>query len=120
MILAKVHTTPKQRDEFRLLVAIRFACLMALAKGHTDPMDCPRVQARCAELVKHFAYHHPSPAFYRQFIRHTGELGLNFSLRFTEPLQGLYGKVMVWRNDSQTVTNVHPLHTMTTATPVGR
>ena len=63
MILAKVHTTPKQRDEFRLLVAIRFACLMALAKGHTDPMDCPRVQARCAELVKHFAYHHPSPAF---------------------------------------------------------
>ena len=46
MILAKVHTTPKQRDEFRLLIAIRFASLMALAKSNNEPIECPRVQTK--------------------------------------------------------------------------
>lgn len=108
MILTRVQTSAKQRTEFRLLVAIRFACLMAIAKGHTNPMDCPRVQARCAELTKHFAYNHPSPAFYSQYIGRTGELGNSFSLRFNEPKQGLFGNVTVWRND-QAPTNVHQL-----------
>ncbi|MCS6114492.1 hypothetical protein [Shewanella baltica] len=108
MILSKVQTSTKQRTEFRLLVAIRFACLMAIAKGHTNPMDCQRVQARCAELAKHFAYNHPSPAFHSQFIGHAGELGPSFCLRFTEPKQGLYGSVMVWSNETAP-TNVHQL-----------
>ncbi|MGL4938142.1 hypothetical protein [Shewanella sp.] len=107
MILAKVQTTAKQRTEFRLLVAIRFACLMAVAKGEQNPMDCQRVQARCADLVKHFALHHPSPAFYAQYMGHAGELGNQFSLRFTEPKQGIYGSVMVWNNTAP--TNVHQL-----------
>ena len=108
MILAKVQTTPKQRDEFRLLVAIRFACLMAFTKGHQNPMDCPRVQQRCNDLVKHLAYNHPSPAFHKQFFGHAGELGNSFSLRFTEPKQGLHGSITVWRND-QAPNNVHQL-----------
>lgn len=108
MILAKVQTSPKQRTEFRLLVAIRFASLMAFTKGHTNPMNCERVQARCAELTKHFAYNHPSPAFYSQYIGHAGELGNNFSLRFTEPKQGIFGTVTVWRVEA-TPTNVHQL-----------
>ncbi|AVV81930.1 hypothetical protein SPWS13_0044 [Shewanella putrefaciens] len=87
MILAKVQTSAKQRDEFRLLVAIRFACLIAVTKGHQNPMDCPRVQQRCNDLVKHLAYNHPSPAFHKQFFGHAGELGNSFSLRFTEPKQ---------------------------------
>lgn len=108
MILTRVQTSAKQRTEFRLLVAIRFACLMAIAKGHTNPMDCPRVQMRCAELTKHFAYNNPSPVFYSQYIGRTGELGNSFSLRFNEPNKGLYGTVAVWRND-QAPTNVHQL-----------
>lgn len=108
MILAKVQTSAKQRTEFRLLVAIRFACLMAITKGHKNPMDCPRVQARCSDLTKHFAYNHPSPTFYSQYIGHAGELGNSFSLRFTEPKQGLHGTVTVWRIDAAP-TNVHKL-----------
>jgi hypothetical protein len=108
MILAKVQTSTKQRAEFRLLMSIRFACLMALAKGHQNPMDCPRVQTRTAELEKHFAYNHPSPAFYSQFIDHAGELGPSFSLRFTDPKQGLYGNVTVWSNEAAS-TNVYQL-----------
>ncbi|QYJ79405.1 hypothetical protein [Shewanella acanthi] len=108
MILNKTQTSAKQRTEFRLLIAIRFACLMALAKGLQNPMDCPRVQTRCGELVKHLAFNHPSPAFHQQFIGRTGELGNRFSLRFVEPKQGLHGTVTVWNND-QAPANVHTL-----------
>jgi hypothetical protein len=108
MILAKVQTSVKQRTEFRLLIAIRFAALMAQAKGHQDPMDCLRVQNRTAQLEKYFVYNHPSPTFYSQFIDHAGELGNGFSLRFDNPKQGLYGTVTVWSND-QAPNNVHQL-----------
>lgn len=108
MILAKVQTSVKQRTEFRLLIAIRFAALMAQAKGHANPMDCPRVQARCGGLVIYLAYSNPSPAFYSQFIGHAGELGNSFSLRFDNPKQGIYGTVTVWCNEAAP-NNVHQL-----------
>ncbi|PKH56543.1 hypothetical protein CXF83_15135 [Shewanella sp. Choline-02u-19] len=108
MILARVQTTPRQRDEFRLLVAIRFACLMAQVNNHSHPMDCSRVQNRTAKLEKHLTYNHPSPAFEQQFINCVGQLGNSFSLRYTEPKQGITGTVTVWANSP--ATNLYPFN----------
>lgn len=109
MILNKTQHTDRQRAEFRLLVAIRFACLMAKAKGYNNPMDCPRVQQRADALANHLAYAHPSQPFEQQYFHHAGELGLQFSLRYTEPKQGVKGTVTVW--DNSAATNLYPLHT---------
>ncbi|MCL1048909.1 hypothetical protein L2755_04600 [Shewanella abyssi] len=105
MILTKVQTTPKQRTEFRLLVAIRFACLMAKSQGISQPIDCPRVQHRASKLAKYLAYNHPSQAFQQQYMHHAGELGQLFSLRYTEPKQGITGVINVWSHQ----TNLHQL-----------
>ena len=94
MILAKVHTTPKQRDEFRLLIAIRFASLMALAKSNNEPIECPRVQTRVAELEKYLAHNHPSQLFISQFENQAGELGDNLAMRYNHHT----GRITIWRN----------------------
>ncbi|WP_412522089.1 hypothetical protein [Shewanella algae] len=108
MILNKTQHTNRQRTEFRLLVAIHFACLMAKAKGFSNPMDCPRVQTRTTALVDHLAYEHPSQPFEQQYFHHAGELGRQFSLRYTQPKHGIRGTVTVW--DNSAANNIHQLH----------
>ena len=108
MILNKTQHTDRQRAEFRLLVAIRFACLMAKAKGYSNPMDCPRVQHRADALANHLAYANPSQPFAQQYFYHAGELGQQFSLCYTEPKQGVKGKVTVW--DNSATTNFYSLN----------
>ncbi|ABE56548.1 hypothetical protein Sden_3272 [Shewanella denitrificans OS217] len=94
MILAKVHTTPLQRIEFRLLMAIRFACLMAVAKGHINPMDCPRVKARTAALEQHLSHYRPSLVFVQSYQNKAGELGQCLALRYNAASK----RIMIWRN----------------------
>lgn len=111
MILNKTQYTDRQRAEFRLLVAIRFACLMAKAKGYINPMDCPRVQQRADALANHLAYANPSLPFEKQYFHKAGELGQQFSLRYTEPKQGIKGTVTVW--DNSAATNLHQISART-------
>ncbi|MCG9697453.1 hypothetical protein [Shewanella sp. Isolate11] len=107
MILSRSLNTELQRTEFRLLVAIRFACLMAKHRGYINPMDCHRVQTRCNDLQHHLAYFHPTREFERLYFHHAGELGQQFSLRYSEPKTGVIGTVTVW--DNHAATNVYSL-----------
>ncbi|GIU15685.1 hypothetical protein TUM4261_33080 [Shewanella sp. c952] len=107
MILTKVQKTPKQRTEFRLLVAIRFACLMARAQGITQPLQCQRVQSRVHKLIKHLDYYSPSQAFRQQHINHAGELGHQFSLRYIESKGDKAGTVGIFSNNQ--TSNVYQL-----------
>lgn len=107
MILSKVQTSAKQRTEFRLLISIRFACLMAKAKGD-NPMDCERVQNRISALIMHLAYTNPSREFQRQYVDKSGELGQQFSLRYIEPRQGLYGTVKI--SENSVVNNIYKIN----------
>lgn len=91
MILTRTPSTTKQRTEFRLLVSIRFASLMA---SEPNPMDNQRVQKRLAELNHYLQYNQPTQLFYRQYCRQAGELGSCFSIKVCpQTLQ-----VQVWRH----------------------
>lgn len=79
-ILTSKPSTPKERVEHRLLIALRFACLMA-NRANKNPMDCPRVQRRAEELQRHLYTNHPSQLFDKRYIDCAGELGHAFALR---------------------------------------
>ncbi|WP_345845650.1 hypothetical protein [Shewanella algae] len=77
-ILTINPSTAKERAEHRLLVSLRFACLMT---KHSNPMDCPRVKQRVAELERYLYQHHPSQRFDQVYVDCAGELGESFALR---------------------------------------
>ena len=77
MMLATAKNTVKHRTEFKLLISLRFACLLA----RTDNvMDCPRVKTRLGELMTYLIAYLPSPVFAVQYIGRSGELGRQFAL----------------------------------------
>ncbi|MGI3044095.1 hypothetical protein ACRTDM_20410 [Shewanella algae] len=80
MIMTITPATAKQRKEFRLLVSLRFACLMAATE---NPMDCSRVQERINQLRNYLHYENASQVFYEQFVGRFGELGHTHSMHIS-------------------------------------
>ncbi|AQS40224.1 hypothetical protein Sps_05155 [Shewanella psychrophila] len=101
MILSKMPDTKKQRTEFRILISIRFACLMA---AEQNPMDCHRVQKRLAELNHYLMYNQASRLFYRSYCNQAGELGQTFALRVQDEQTA-----KVYRINHSVLPNVHQL-----------
>ncbi|MFQ6370989.1 hypothetical protein [Shewanella sp. YIC-542] len=91
-ILTTNPSTAKERAEHRLLVSLRFACLMT---KHRNPMDCPRVQQRVAKLEKYLYQHHPSQRFDKVYIDCAGDLGEHFALR----VHSSNYQVTIWRSN---------------------
>ena len=77
MILTRKPSTTKQKEEFRLLVSLRFACLMAKTK---KIQDCTRVQQRLDDLQRHLERTNPSALFAKAYVWQNGELGEFFQL----------------------------------------
>ena len=100
-ILTTNPSTAKERAEHRLLVSLRFACLMT---QHRNPMDCPRVQQRLAELERYLYLHHPSQLFDKLYVNRAGELGQSFVLR----VNGSNYQATLWRSNHQ-ATAITPL-----------
>lgn len=103
MILTKIPNTTKLKTEFRILVSIRFACLLS---STLNPMDCSRVQRRLAELNHYLRYNQASSLFYRSYCIKAGELGQTFALRVQEEQMST-----VYRMNSSVLPNVHHLCT---------
>ncbi|MCH4294198.1 hypothetical protein MJ923_07755 [Shewanella sp. 3B26] len=94
MILTNLPSTAKQRQEFALLVSIRFACVMnELQNPGTDPMNSTRVKARLAQLATYLHFNQPSKTFYDQFVNRVGELGNDYALKVSKE-----GDVTVFSN----------------------
>ncbi|GIU22123.1 hypothetical protein [Shewanella sp. MBTL60-007] len=102
MVLTTTPRTKKENIEFRLLIAIRFACLLS---QHKDPMSCPRVNNRLAKLERYLQYTQPSQLFIKTYCIRAGELGQSFSLRVDEATSS----IRLYRN---TETNVAKLITV--------
>ncbi|SQH76966.1 conserved protein of unknown function [Shewanella benthica] len=103
MILTKTPNTGKQHTEFRMLISIRFACLLS---STPNPMDCPRVQKRLAELNHYLRYNQASSLFYRSYCNQAGELGQTFALKVQDEQTAT-----VYRMDKSVQQNVHHLCT---------
>lgn len=83
MILTHHPNTDKQRQEHRLLVSIRFACVMHQQYApKTNPMSSQRVRQRLQHLEHHLFNHHPSKPFFDQFYDRVGELGRDYALKY--------------------------------------
>ncbi len=82
MILTNTPNTPKQRQEHRLLVSVRFACVMnQFHNPGSDPMNCARVKNRLAELQRYVLNSQPSKLFHDQYVDRAGELGGDYAIR---------------------------------------
>jgi hypothetical protein len=80
MILTTIPKTEKEKIEFRLLLSLRFACLMA--SRNKDPLtNCQRVIQRAKALSKHLYINHPSQLFDSEYLDCKGKLGDGFGLR---------------------------------------
>ncbi|GGY92263.1 hypothetical protein [Shewanella fodinae] len=97
-ILTTNPSTAKERAEHPLLVSLRFACLTT---KHRNPMDCPRVQQRVAELNRLIP---PKPAIDKLYVNRAGELGPSFVLR----VNGSNYQATLWRS-SHHAAAIHPL-----------
>lgn len=96
-ILTTNPSTAKERAEHRLLVSLRFACLMT---KHSNPMDCPRVKQRVAELERYLYQHHPSQRFDQVYVDCAGELGESFALR----VHSQNYQATIWRSNHHAAT----------------
>jgi hypothetical protein len=71
---------------------------------HHNPMECPRVQQRVAELEKYLYLHHPNQLFDKLYVNRAGELGQSFVLR----VNGINYQATLWRSSHQ-ATAITPL-----------
>ncbi len=78
MIPVAKKIPPKRFKELQLLTSLRFACLMAIR--HQNPMNCPRVRKRIAELNQYLRGEQPSQDFFEKYCGRVARLGTEFAL----------------------------------------